>query len=337
MRAATFTGFDGLSDLTIQEIDDPDPGPTEVVLDVAACSLNSHDLAILEGNLPIVDQDDLPFVSGLDVAGKVAETGSAVDSLSTGDRVVLCPNQTCGVCQYCREGPENLCEQYGVYHGGLAEKALVEADRLITLPDSVDFTTVAALPAAYMTAYHMMRRIDVSPNDLVLVPGATGGVGVASIQLVDAIGARSIGTTTSSAKADQLDEIGVDHVVESGDIDEIREAVEEVGEPDAVLDHLGGEFVQLGIDLLRRNGRIAVCGSTTGRISEIDISQVFAEHKRIIGSSMGTQPDLETIVGLCADGMIDPVIQDEYALEDIDQAFADLQNRDVFGKLIVHP
>jgi NADPH:quinone reductase-like Zn-dependent oxidoreductase len=337
MRVAAFTGFDGLSDIAIQETDDPEPDPTEVVLNVAASSLNSHDLAILEGDLPIVEPDDLPFVTGLDVAGEVAETGSAVDSISTGDRVVLCPNQTCGVCQYCREGPENLCEQFGIYHGGLAEKALVEADRLITLPDSVDFTTAAALPTAYMTAYHMIRRTDVSPNDLVFVPGATGGVGVASIQLADAIGARSIGTTTSSAKAGQLDEIGVDYVVESGDIDEIREAVAGFGEPDSVLDHLGGEFVQLGLDVLRRNGRMAVCGRTAGGTSEIDISQLFAEHKRIIGSTMGTQSDLETIVGLSADGVIDPVIQDEYALEDTDQAFADLQSRDVFGKLIVHP
>jgi len=337
MRVAAFTGIDGPDDVTVQETDDPMPASGEVVLDVEACSINRHDLWILEGDSAMVDTDDLPFVSGLDVAGEIADTGADVDSVSVGDRVVLCPNQTCGVCRYCREGPENLCEQFSLYHGGLAEKALVEADRLVELPDSVDFTDAAALPTAYMTAHHMLRRADVGTNDLVFIPGATGGVGVAGVQLVDALGGRSIGTTTSSAKADRLADIGADHVVESNDPDEIREAATEIKEADAVLNHLGGEYTELGLELLRRGGRMAVCGRTAGGTSEINIPRLFLGHKHVIGSTMGTQPDLETLVGLTADGAVDPVIGDEYTLDETGQAFADMQSRDAFGKLIVRP
>jgi NADPH:quinone reductase-like Zn-dependent oxidoreductase len=337
MRAAAFTGIDGLDDVTVQETDDPSPESGEVVLDVAACSINRHDLWILEGDSAMVDTDDLPFVSGLDVAGEVAERGADVDSVSVGDRVVLCPNQTCGICQYCREGPENLCEQFSLYHGGLAEQALVEADRLVELPDSVDFTDAAALPTAYMTAYHMLRRADVGANDLVFIPGATGGVGAAGVQLADALGARSIGTTTSSTKADRLTDIGADHVIESSTPDEIQEAVTDIGEIDAVLNHLGGEYTELGLKLLRRDGRMVVCGRTAGGTSEINISRLFLGHKHVIGSTMGTQPDLETLVGLTADGTLDPIIGDEYPLDETGQAFADMQSRDAFGKLVVRP
>lgn len=337
MRVAAFTDLGGPDGVTVQETDDPEPGSGEVVLAVEACSINRHDLWILEGDSAMVDTDDLPFVTGLDVAGVVREVGNDVESVSSGDRVVLCPNQTCGVCRYCREGPENLCRQFSLYHGGLAEQALIEADRLVALPETVGWSAAAAIPTAYMTAYHMLRRADVSAGDLVFVPGATGGVGVASIQLIDALGARSIGTTTSSAKADRLAEISADHVIESGDIETIREKVTEIGEPDAVLNHLGGEYTEMGLDVLRRGGRMVVCGRTAGDTSDIDVSGLFLGHKRVIGSTMGTQPDLATLVQLAADGAFDPVIGDEYSLDEAGQAFADMQNRDAFGKLIVRP
>jgi NADPH:quinone reductase-like Zn-dependent oxidoreductase len=337
MRVAAFTDLGGPDGVTVREVDDPEPSHREVVLDVEACSINHHDLWILEGDSVMVDTSDLPFVTGLDVAGGVAEVGASVESVSTGDRVVLCPNQTCGVCRYCREGPENLCEQFNLYHGGLAEKALVKADRLVTLPETVGFGAAAAIPTAYMTAYHMLRRADASAGDLVFVPGATGGVGVASIQLIDAIGAQSIGTTTSSAKADRLADIGTDHVIESGDLETMQEEVAEIGEPDAVLNHLGGEYTEMGLDVLRRGGRMVVCGRTAGDTSEIDVSGLFRRHKRVIGSTMGTQSDLATLVQLVADGAFDPVIGDKYSLDATGQAFADMKNRDAFGKLMIHP
>ncbi|EMA54341.1 alcohol dehydrogenase catalytic domain-containing protein [Halococcus thailandensis] len=337
MRVAAFTGTDGPDDVAVQEQPDPTPAAGEAVIEVAACSINHHDLWILEGDSGMVGTDELPFVSGLDVAGEVAATGPDVDSVASGDRVLLCPNETCGTCRYCREGPENRCEQYSLYHGGLAEQALVDADRLVALPESVDFTDAAALPTAYMTAYHMLRRTDVGANDLVFIPGATGGVGVAGVQLVDALGARSIGTTTSATKADRLADIGADHVVESGAIDEIRAAVDEIGEPDAVLNHLGGDYTQLGLALLRQGGRMAICGRTAGDRSTIEIPQLYLGHNQLIGSTMGTQPDLETLVDLTAAGAIDPVVNDEYALDETGQAFADMQRRDAFGKLVVQP
>ncbi|MEF8973814.1 MAG: alcohol dehydrogenase catalytic domain-containing protein, partial [Haloarcula sp.] len=163
MRVAAFsslTGPDGVSVIT-QPTPDPDRG--EAVVSVEACAINRHDLWILEGDSAMVDADDLPFVSGLDVAGTVEAVGEAVTAVEPGDRVVLCPNETCGTCRYCREGPENLCENFSLYHGGLAEAARVRADRLVGLPEGVETVDAAALPTAYMTAFHMLRRVDAGP------------------------------------------------------------------------------------------------------------------------------------------------------------------------------
>ncbi|RRJ31462.1 alcohol dehydrogenase catalytic domain-containing protein [Halocatena pleomorpha] len=337
MNVAAFTGFGGPEDVAVREIDTPGPGNGEAMIDVHACAINRHDLWILEGDSAMVGSEELPFVTGLDVAGVVRTVGDGVKSVSAGDRVVLCPNQTCGVCRFCRDGPENLCEQFSLFHGGLAEHAVVNADRLVTLPESVETTAVAAVPTAYMTALHMLRRADVGPGDLVLIPGATGGVGVAATQLVDAVGARSIGTSTSAAKLDRLSGIGADFTIKGNDTETIGDAVANIGAPDAVLNHLGGEYTEMGLSVLRRGGRMVICGRTAGGRSEIDIPELFLDHKHVIGSTMGTQKDLQTLVQLLADATFEPVIDDEYELSDTDQAFADMQNRDIFGKLVVHP
>jgi len=187
-----------------------------------------------------------------------------------------------------------------------------------------------------MTAYHMLRRAAVTAGDLVFVPGATGGVGVAAVQLVSALGARSIGTTSSSEKATRLREIA-DHVVESADVDAIAEEVNAIGTPDAVINHLGGEFTRMGLDVLRRGGRMVICGRTAGRTSEIDIPSLFLSHQRVIGSTMGTQGDLERLVRLVEDDAFEPPVDATYALDETGRAFADMRERDAFGKLVVEP
>ncbi|WP_336337870.1 alcohol dehydrogenase catalytic domain-containing protein [Haloarcula brevis] len=337
MRAAAFSELTGPDGVSIVNQPTPDPGRGEAVVSVEACAINRHDLWILEGDSAMVDADDLPFVTGLDVAGTVDAVGEGVTGVEPGDRVVLCPNETCGTCRYCREGPENLCANFSLYHGGLAEAARVQADRLVALPDGVDTVEAAALPTAYMTAFHMLRRVEAGPGDLVFVPGVTGGVGVAGVQLADVLGAHTVGTSSARAKLDRVESLGLDHAIQSTDPDEIRAAVGDIGAVDGVLNHLGGEYTQVGLDVLRRGGRMAVCGRTAGGTSEIDVPDLFLGHKRVIGSTMGTQSDLERLVGLLADGELAPEIDATYPLDATGAAFAAMQDRDSVGKLVVTP
>lgn len=336
MRVAAFTDLTGPDGVELLERDDPTASDGDAVVDVRACSINRHDLWILEGDSAMVEEDQLPFVSGLDVAGVVAETGAGTD-LQAGDRVLLCPNQTCGVCEYCREGPENHCEEFSLYHGGFAERAVVDADRLVPLPDSVGFVDAAALPTAYLTAWHMLQTVDASAGDRLFVPGATGGVGVAVVQLADVLGARTIGTSTSAEKLERLRDLGCDHTIQSSDPDEIRDAVARIGPVDATLNHLAGPFTELGLRVLKRGGRQVVCGRTAGDESTVSVAPFFLDHHELVGSTMGTQPELARLVDLVADGAFDPVVDDTYALAETGRAFADVQDRDAFGKLVVEP
>lgn len=336
MRVAAFTDLIGPDGVSIQTVAEPEPSAGEAVLAVEGCSINRHDLWILEGDSAMVTTENLPFISGVDVAGIVEAVGDGVD-VTPGDRVVLCPNQTCGTCRYCRDGPETLCEEFGVYHGGLAEKALVDADRLIRLPESISMREAAALPGAYMTAWHMLRRADVTAGDLVFVPGATGGVGVATTQLSDVLGARTIGTSTSHAKLDRLRDIGADYTIHESDPETIADAVADIGEPDATINHLGGAFTRIGLRVLRRGGCMAVCGRTAGVTSEIDIPDLYLGQKQVVGVMVGTQRDLQRLVNLVDEGAFSPLVDRTYDLSETDQAFADMQNRGVVGKLVITP
>ncbi|WP_226011747.1 alcohol dehydrogenase catalytic domain-containing protein [Halomicrobium salinisoli] len=337
MRAAAFTELIGPDGVSVIDRETPAAGPGEAVVDVEACAINHHDLWILEGDSAMVDADDLPFVTGLDVAGTVREVGDGVSDVEAGDRVVLCPNETCGTCRFCREGPENMCENFSLYHGGLAEAARVEADRLVALPDGVDAATAAAVPTAYVTAFHMLRRADVGPGDLVFVPGATGGVGVATVQLADVLGARTVGTSSSASKLDRVRDLGLDHGIRSTDTEEIRERVEAIGEPDAVVNHLGGEYTELGQRVMRRGGTMVVCGRTAGDTSTVDVADLFLGHKRVVGSTMGTQDDLRRLVDLVAAGDLEPEIDETYPLAETAAAFAAMRDRESVGKLVVEP
>lgn len=337
MRAAAFTDLIGPDGVSVIELPTPEPERGEAVVDVEACSINRHDLWILEGDSAMVDAADLPFVTGLDVAGVVRDVGEDVSAVAPGDRVVLCPNETCGTCRFCREGPENLCEQFSLYHGGLAEAARVRADRLVPLPDDVSATSAAALPTAYVTAFRMLRRADVGPGDLVFVPGATGGVGVAAVQLSDVLGARTVGTSSSASKLERVRELGLDRGVRSTDPDEIRERVEDDGKVDAVVNHLGGEFTELGQSVMRRGGTMVVCGRTAGGTSTIRVADLFLRHKRVVGSTMGTQNDLRRLVDLVAADDLSPVVDETYPLDEAAAAFEAMRERESVGKLVITP
>lgn len=336
MRVAAFTDYEDVTDIEVQERATPTPGDGEAVVRVEAASLNHRDLWPVKTD-DDTSREDPPFVPGGDLAGTVERTGPDVTSVTEGDRVVLCPLLTCGTCEFCREGPENMCEEYESYDGAFAERALVRADRLVALPDAVDVVDAAALPIAYMTAARMLRRGGVAAGDLVFVPGATGGVGVAAVQLAGIAGAETVGTSTSERKLDRVETAGLDHGVHTGDPDEMREAVAAIGEVDVTVNHLGGPYTRVGTDVLRRNGAMVVCGRTAGRYPEVDVRDLYFGHKRIVGSTLGTQPDLERLVRFVADGRLEPVVAEQYALAETERAFRDMQTRERVGKLVVRP
>lgn len=342
MREAAFMEFAVPGGVSIRTVDEPEPGPGEVLLDVDACGINHHDLWILRGDW-WVTEEMLPFVTGGEIAGTVDAVGEGVEgAVESGDRVMLYGLLTCGTCRYCREGPENLCEDGELYHGGLAEKALIGADyveqgRLIPLPNGVSTTEAATLSAAYTTTWHALRRANVTAGDLVFVPGATGAVGVAAVQLLDLLGARSIGTSRSESKLDRVRNIGLDHGIHASDPETAEDAVLEIGQPDVMLNHLGGPYTGLGTRVLRRGGTMVVIGDTVGTISEINNRELYGSRIDILGSSAGTQHEVERLINLIEEGEFTPVVDREYPLAKTEQAFRDLAEASMVGNLVVKP
>lgn len=336
MRVAALTSHETPPEIEIQDRPAPSPGPGEAIVRVEAAALNHRDLWKLEDDDRLT-AEDLPFVPGGDLAGIVEETAADVSTVTEGDRVVLCPLETCGTCRFCREGPENMCENYSSYDGAFAERAVVDANRLVELPESVDIVDAAALPIAYVTAFRMLERAGTTAGDLVFVPGATGGVGVAAIQLATVLGADTIGTSTAETKLRTVESLGLDHPIHTGDPDEMRAEVAAIGDVDVTINHLGGPFTRVGLDVLRTNGAMVVCGRTAGQFPEFDARDLYFGHKRLFGSTLGTQVDLERLVDFVETGRLDPVIAREYPLADTARMMGDMRSRDLVGKLVVRP
>jgi NADPH2:quinone reductase len=336
MEVAAFASLTGPGGIELLSTDSPTPGPGEAVVEVRASSLNRHDLWILEGTSSQVSADQLPFVSGLDLAGVVRETG-AETTVTPGDRVALCPIETCGTCEFCRTGPENRCESFSLYHGAFAEMATVDASRLVHLPDELSFREAAALPTAYLTAWHMLEKADVTTGDLLFVPGTTGGVGVAVVQLANVLGARTVGTSTSARKLKRLEAVGCDYTIHTADPEEMVEKVGDIGPVDATLNHLAGEFTDVGLRVQKRDSVQVVCGDTADPYCRFEAAPFFFQHQTVVGSTMGTQPELKRLVDLVAAGAFDPEIDETYPLAELDEAFIRMQERSAFGKLVVEP
>jgi NADPH2:quinone reductase len=336
MRAAIYPESGDATDLVVELVPVPDPDAGQAVVRVKACSVNHRDLWKLEG----VRETEAQLIGGADVSGVVEQVEPApgsTPSVEVGDRVLLCPLLTCGRCRYCREGPENFCAEYDSYDGGFAERAVVETDRLLVLPDGVDFVAASTLPIAYMTAWRMLERADVTAGDRVFVPGATGGVGIATIQLTRLRGAEAIGTSTSAQKLEKLRQLGCDYTIETGEPDEMVDYVGGIGPVDATINHLGGRFGQAGMEVLRRGGTQVVCGRTAGDTTEVDLWDTYWNHKGLLGSTLGTQPDLKRVLGFLANGSIEAVIADTYSLTETSEAFLDMSNRELFGKAVITP
>jgi NADPH2:quinone reductase len=337
MRVAEFSSLAGPSGISIAEHDDPSPSSGEVIVDVEVASLNRHDLRILQGKSDYVDESELPFVSGLDLVGEVEDIGDDVANVARGDQVLLYPVLTCGRCRFCRKGPENQCQNLSLFHGAFAERAVVRAEDLIHLPETVTPTEAVGLPSAYTTAWRTLERAGVTAGDRVLIPGATGGVGVATVQLAGVRGARTVGTSRSPTKLNRLAKLGADQTVVAETANEVASGVKDLGPFDIVVNHLGGGYLEAGLKAIRTGGTMVVCGGTAGFESTVDVARLYRSHADVLGSSVGTKPDLERVLELVADRKLSPAVEEELPLEEAERAFRLMQDQEAIGKILLRP
>ncbi|MDP3766819.1 MAG: alcohol dehydrogenase catalytic domain-containing protein, partial [Dehalococcoidia bacterium] len=216
MKAAFFKEHGGADKILYDDYRDPAPAADEALVRVRACALNQVDMLLLDGRFP--PPEGLPHVNGCEVAGTVEAVGERVKGVARGQRVVIFPGFSCGICEYCLRGERTVCVRYGYLgahrDGGYAELVKAPAANLLPLPDAVSFETAAAVPMAMLTAWHaLVVQAEVRPGQTVLVQAAGSGVGSAAIQIARLAGARVITTVGADDKIEFAKALGAERVV----------------------------------------------------------------------------------------------------------------------------
>lgn len=339
MKAAVFHEQGGVDVLHVEEMPQPTPGPTEVVVKVRACGANRLDIYSRTGRTKIAP---VPHISGSEVAGEIAALGNAVTGLSVGQAVAVAPYFFCGQCEFCRSGEEVLCLKGDILglacQGGYAEYVSVPASSIVPLPQGVDFISAAAVGLATITAWHMLvKRAPISPGQDVLVHAAGSGIGSAAIQIAKLSGARVITTASSAEKLEQARKLGADEVInyrEQDFLQEVRRITNKRG-VDVVVEHVGEQTWEKSVACLARKGRLITCGATTGNEGKVNIWTLFAKEISLIGSYGGTRQDLAEVLKLVATHQLKPVVHETYPLDQVGQVERLMESRQQFGKLVV--
>ncbi|MGH7721114.1 MAG: zinc-binding dehydrogenase [Gemmatimonadaceae bacterium] len=314
---------------------DPKPDPTDVVIRVAASAVNYHDIFTRRG-MPGI-RIPLPVIVGSDIAGEIVELGAGVSDWRVGDRVLVDP-----VFRDGRRG--GMIGE--VVDGGRAEYLRVPARQLIRVPDVVSLEDAASLPLAYGTAQRMLvTRGRVSAGERVLVLGASGGVGVACVQLAKLIGAEVIACASSRAKLDRLALLGADHLINYAEQSFAAAVRELFGKPrtsgtggvDVAVNFTGGDTWLDTQHSVAKGGRILTCGATAGYSLTTDARYLWSFEHTVIGSNGWAPQDLGTLLDLVACGRLRPVIDKVLPLEEAAEGERLLEDREVFGKVLLKP
>lgn len=321
MRAVQVVSLDGPDAVVVTEVEEPTPGPDQVLVDVEAAGVVFPDLLLTRGEYQM--KPELPFVVGSEVAGTVraAPDGSG---FAPGDRVAAMP-----------------------VLGGFAETVAVGAGMTFPLPDGVGFDVGAGLPMNYLTAQFVLTtRGRLAAGETVLVHGAAGGVGVACVQFAKTRGATVVAVVSSDGKAEVARAAGADHTVA---VEGFRDAVREVSGGrgvDVVVDPVGGDRFTDSLRSLAPGGRLVVVGFTAGEIPTVKVNRLLLNNLDVVGAGWGawasTRPGYmgdqwAAIVDDVAAGHLAPPVSATFPLERAGDAIGELAERRVAGKVIVHP
>ncbi len=313
----------GLPDtLVVEEIPSPKAGAKQVVITVKACGVNFPDTLIIQNKYQF--KPELPFSPGGEVAGIIKEVGEGVSHLNVGDTVIAMTGW-----------------------GGFAEEVLTDASRVFPVPPVFDFKTAATFAYVFGTSYHALKdRAQIKEGETVLVLGASGGVGLAAIQLAKVMGAKVIAAASTEAKLAVCSQYGADAIVNYSD-DNWREQVKVLTEGkgvDVVYDAVGGHYAEPALRSMAWNGRYLVVGFAAGDIPKIPLNLPLLKGCAVVGVFWGefatrqkkdNQANMMQLFGWLMQGKIKPHISAEYPLAQAAQALNDLLERKATGKVVL--
>jgi putative PIG3 family NAD(P)H quinone oxidoreductase len=324
MKAVVLDGFGGPEVLTLTEVAPPTPAAGQVLIRVAATSVNRPDLVQREGRYPPPPGES--EILGLEIAGTIAELGADVLGFERGERVLAL-----------------------VGGGAYAELATAHAGHVMRIPERLSFTEAACICETYITAYmNLFMRARLAQGESALVHGGGGGVGTAAIQLCKALNPSGrVFATASAAKLARIKELGVDAAIDYKNEDfaaAVLAATDGRG-VDVILDHIGAPTFAANLKALAINGRLAIIATMGGREATLDLAKLMIKRQTIMGSVLRPRPIEEkaaiiaefrrVVMPLFAAGKIKPVIHAVYALDEVAKAHRAMESNEHFGKIVL--
>jgi NADPH:quinone reductase-like Zn-dependent oxidoreductase len=306
---------------------------------VAACGVSYRD--VVERNGTYRRDVAFPAILGLEISGTVEAAGVAVLELAVGDHVCSKAFVSCGHCRLCRNGRETTCRRRQPVKGGYAQYVALPQDAFVKVADGIPFEVSCSLGPGAGVALNALRDVaKVQIGEFVLVTGASGGVGVPSVQIAKAAGARVIAVTRSERKTAFLEEIGADHVLVAGDgADFSKEARRLSGGEgvDVVVDNVGSRVFHACFDSLAVHGRYAMVGQLFGEEVSINPARIFFKRARILGVGSVSRSQLEDAIALAARGIVTPQVAEILPLAEVARAHLLVEGGAVSGRVVLRP
>jgi NADPH:quinone reductase-like Zn-dependent oxidoreductase len=340
MRAVTLRKHGGPEILQLEELPQPSIQADEVLVKIRAVGLNHLDLWIRKG-LPHL-KHEYPHILGSDIAGEIAELGSLIKGLQVGQKVLVHPALSCGSCEKCSLGQDNLCPQYKILgehvRGGYAEFIALPARNILPFPKNLSFAEAACVPLVYLTAWQMLvERARIRPGMIVVIQGGASGVGSAGIQIAKLFACTVITTAGSEDKLQKAKDLGADYLINYKKENFLKAVEKIVGKQsvDVVFEHVGKALWQESLLCLKWGGILVTCGATTGFEVPTDLRQIFFRQIQVLGSTMGSRGSQFEILRHVEKGSLKPVLDRELALDEAQEAHRLLEEGGQFGKIVL--
>ncbi len=336
MKAAVLTGFG--APLAIQELPTPTPADDEVLIQLEACGVCHSDLHIIDGDLPAFRGAAKPqLIPGHEVVGRIVAKGKSVSNLEIGQRVgVAWLYQSCGVCEQCREGNENLCRKGVVtglmVDGGYAEFMRAKASHALPVPDALSSQDAAPLFCAGVTVYRALKNAGTAPGQRVAVFGV-GGLGHLAIQFAKAMGAEVIGFDVSPDKLALATELGAARALDATDADALKGVAKAGGVHVAVVTSAAKAAFDAAMVVLRPTGTLAVVGLPAQPLTFAAL-QLVGREIRVIGSAVGTRDDLRAVLDMAAAGKVRCRTESQ-PLDQVNQVLDRMRGGGIYGRVVL--
>lgn len=339
MKAAVIHEHGDVGKITVDDIADPTPAESEVVIEVRAAGLNHLDIWVRKGRpgmaLP------MPHVLGSDAAGVVVELGPGANGFDIDSEVIINPGLWCGQCEHCLRGEHSVCVSYGILGmsrpGTFAERLAVPVTSLQPKPEHLDWTEAGVLSLAHLTAFRMlMTRAELAPGETVLIHGIGGGVAAAALQICDAVGARAIVTSSSDDKLDRAKELGAADTINYTVAGDVAQAVKDITSGrgvDIAFDTVGAATWPIDFDAVRRGGRVVICGVTSGAVAETNLQKLYWKQLSLFGSTMGSCEDYRRLINLVDQSRMKPFVDKNLPLDNVREAMERMEQGKQFGKI----